>query len=40
VPLQALDPIYVNFAVPQQELARVRRNGEVRISLEASRAPS
>jgi membrane fusion protein, multidrug efflux system len=31
VPLQALHPIYVNFGVPQQETARVRVGGSVRI---------
>jgi membrane fusion protein (multidrug efflux system) len=31
VPLQALHPIYVNFGVPQQETARVRVGGTVRI---------
>jgi membrane fusion protein (multidrug efflux system) len=34
VPLQSLHPIYVNFAVPQQEVARLRAGGEVRIALE------
>ena len=32
VPLQALHPIYVNFGVPQQETARVRVGGTVRIT--------
>lgn len=32
VPLQALDPIYVNFTVPQQDVARLRVGGEVRVS--------
>jgi len=32
VPLQALHPIYVNFGVPQQETARVRVGGSVRIT--------
>jgi membrane fusion protein (multidrug efflux system) len=32
VPLQALDPIYVNFAVPQQQVADVRLGREVRVS--------
>jgi membrane fusion protein (multidrug efflux system) len=31
VPLQSLDPIYVNFDVPQQDTARVRVGGNVRI---------
>jgi membrane fusion protein, multidrug efflux system len=32
VPLQALHPIYVNFGVPQQDTARVRVGGTVRIT--------
>jgi membrane fusion protein, multidrug efflux system len=32
VPLQALHPIHVNFGVPQQETARVRVGGTVRIT--------
>ena len=32
VPLQALHPIYVNVGVPQQETARVRAGGTVRIT--------
>jgi membrane fusion protein, multidrug efflux system len=31
VSLQSLNPIYVNFAVPQQEAARVRRGREVHV---------
>jgi membrane fusion protein, multidrug efflux system len=34
VPLQALDPIYVNFAVPQQQLARLHRGTEVQVGIE------
>jgi len=34
VPLQSLDPIHVNFGVPQQELGRLRAGGEVRVSAE------
>ena len=34
VSLQSLDPVYVNFDVPQQELGRVRAGGEVRVSAE------
>ena len=34
VPLQALQPIYVNFAVPQQEVGRLRLDGEVRVTAE------
>lgn len=33
VSLQSLDPIYVNFNVPQQEAARVRIGGRVQISM-------
>jgi membrane fusion protein (multidrug efflux system) len=32
VPLQALQPIYVNFSVPQQEIVRVRVGGEVTVT--------
>jgi membrane fusion protein (multidrug efflux system) len=32
VPLQALHPIYVNFGVPQQDTARVKVGGTVRIT--------
>ena len=35
VPLQSLDPIYVNFTVPQQDAAKLRVGGEVRVSAEA-----
>lgn len=34
VPLQALEPIYVKFSVPQQEIGRVRDGGDVRVSAE------
>jgi membrane fusion protein (multidrug efflux system) len=34
VPLQSLHPIYVNFGVPQQETARVRVGGGVRITVD------
>jgi membrane fusion protein (multidrug efflux system) len=34
VELQSLDPIYVNFAVPQQELARLQVGAEVRVTAE------
>jgi membrane fusion protein, multidrug efflux system len=36
VPLQSLDPIYVNFSVPQQEAAHVRVGGEVRVTVGGS----
>jgi len=34
VPLQSLDPIYVDFSVPQQELGRVRTGTQVRVEAE------
>jgi len=34
VPLQSLDPIYVNFAVPQQDVAKLRVGGAVSVSYE------
>ena len=34
IPLQSLDPIYVNFAVPQQEVGRLQVGGEVRVRAE------
>ncbi len=36
VSLQSLDPIYVNFSVPQQEAAMVRVDGIVRVSPEGT----
>jgi membrane fusion protein (multidrug efflux system) len=33
-PLQAISPIYVNFAVPQQDVEVLKRNTTVRVSLE------
>ncbi len=36
VPLQALDPVYVDFAVPQQEVGRLREGGEVTVTLQDS----
>src|SRR6266498_3205795 len=38
VPLQSLDPIYVNFSVPQQEVARVKVGGGVRVAAGGSGA--
>ena len=32
VPLQSLHPIYVNFGVPQQQTARVRVGGRIRVT--------
>jgi membrane fusion protein (multidrug efflux system) len=42
VPLQAIAPIYVNFAVPQQDVTQLRVGAEVRVSAEglAGDAPS
>jgi len=34
VPLQSLDPIYVHFDVPQQEIGRMKVGGEVRVTAE------
>ena len=34
VTLQALQPVYVNFALPQQEVARLRVGGEVQVTAE------
>lgn len=36
VPLQSLRPIYVNFAVPQQEVGRLRIGAEVRVEAEGT----
>ncbi len=38
VPLQSLQPIYVNFSVPQQEIARLNVGGEVRVSNQSGAA--
>jgi len=34
VPLQALQPVYVNFSVPQQQVAALRVGGDVRVTPE------
>jgi membrane fusion protein (multidrug efflux system) len=34
VPLQSLNPIYVNFSVPQQQVAAVKPGTEVRVGIE------
>ena len=39
VPLQSLDPIFVNFTVPQQEVGRLHVGGEVSASVEGTKAP-
>ncbi|HTO86917.1 MAG TPA: efflux RND transporter periplasmic adaptor subunit [Thermoanaerobaculia bacterium] len=36
VPLQALDPIYVNFSVPQQQVARLRTGEAVVVTAEGA----
>jgi membrane fusion protein, multidrug efflux system len=36
-PLQALDPIYVNFTVPQQDLGRMSIGAEVRVAADEER---
>jgi membrane fusion protein (multidrug efflux system) len=40
VPLQSLDPIYVDFTVPQQDVAALSSGVEVRASLEGSAGQS
>lgn len=35
-PLQALTPVYVNFSVPQQSVAVLKRGTEVRVTIDAS----
>jgi membrane fusion protein (multidrug efflux system) len=42
VPLQSLDPIYVNFSVPQQEVTRAAVGGRVHVTAESApgKAPS
>jgi membrane fusion protein (multidrug efflux system) len=37
VPLQSMDPIFVNFTVPQQEVVRLRVGGEVLVSAEGAK---
>jgi membrane fusion protein (multidrug efflux system) len=37
VPLQSLDPIYVNFSVPQQEVGELRPGREVRVTAEGDK---
>lgn len=39
VPLQTLDPIYVNFAVPQQEAGKIRVGGGLNVSFEGMAGP-
>jgi len=40
VPLQALDPVYVNFSVPQQEIVRLRVGGAVQMTAEGATGAS
>ena len=40
VTLQSLDPIYVNFALPQQELSRLRTGLPVRVTSDALPGPA
>jgi len=39
VPLQSLDPILVNFSVPQQEVGRMRKEGEIRVQAQGATRP-
>jgi membrane fusion protein (multidrug efflux system) len=39
VSLQAIDPVYVNFSVPQQDLGQLRIGAEVRIASEGLAGP-
>ena len=39
VALQAIDPVYVNFSVPQQDLGQLRIGAEVRIASEGLAGP-
>jgi membrane fusion protein (multidrug efflux system) len=39
VPLQSLDPIYANFAVPQQQVGPLRIGGAVRVTAEGAGGP-
>jgi membrane fusion protein, multidrug efflux system len=39
VPLQSLDPIYVNFTVPQQEVGQLHVGREVRVAAEGVAGP-
>jgi len=40
VPLQSLQPIYVNFSVPQQEIARISVGGEIHVTSSESKVVS
>src|SRR5262249_3096387 len=36
VPLQSLDPIYVNFSVPQQDAVHIENGGAVRVTADVN----
>ncbi len=40
VPLQSMSPLYVNFSLPQQNLADVKIGSEVRVSLSGADGPA
>ena len=40
VPLQSLDPLHVDFSVPQQQVGRLRPGGEVEVSAEGVSSPA
>ena len=40
VPLQSMDPVYVNFSLPQQDVPELRRGATVRVSAEGMAAVS
>ena len=40
VSLQAIDPVYVNFSVPQQDLAKLHIGAEVRVASEGLAGPA
>lgn len=40
VPLQSLDPLHVDFSVPQQQVGRLRPGGAIAVSLEGASSPT
>jgi membrane fusion protein (multidrug efflux system) len=40
VPLQSLDPVHVDFSVPQQQVGAMKRGGEVGVTAEGLGAPA
>jgi len=40
VPLQSLDPLHVDFSVPQQQVGRLRPGGAIAVSLEGASGPT